>query len=52
MTLDDDAIDRLVEQAKGGRRLGPSGLSCSTHYHLPVYRFIASRVHARRTRRT
>ena len=42
MTLDDDAIDRLVEQAKGGDAWA-FGLLFD-HYHLPVYRFIASRV--------
>jgi len=42
VTLDEDAIDRLVEQAKGGDAWA-FGLLFD-HYHLPVYRFIASRV--------
>jgi RNA polymerase sigma-70 factor, ECF subfamily len=43
MTLDDAAIDRLVEQAKTGDAWA-YGLIFD-HYHLPVYRYIASRVH-------
>jgi RNA polymerase sigma-70 factor (ECF subfamily) len=42
VTLDEDAIDRLVEQAKGGDAWA-FGLLFD-HYHVAVYRFIASRV--------
>lgn len=42
MTLDDAAIDRLVEQAKAGDAWA-FGLIFD-HYHLPVHRYIASRV--------
>jgi RNA polymerase sigma-70 factor (ECF subfamily) len=43
MTLDDGAIERLVQEAKAGDAWA-FGLLFD-HYHLPVYRYIASRVH-------
>ena len=43
MTLDETAIERLVAQAKAGDAWA-FGLIFD-HYHLPVYRYIASRVH-------
>ena len=43
MTLDDTAIDRLVQEARAGDAWA-FGLLFD-HYHLPVYRYIASRVH-------
>ena len=43
MTLDDSAIDRLVQEARAGDAWA-FGLLFD-HYHLPVYRYIASRVH-------
>ena len=43
MTLDDSAIERLVQEAKAGDAWA-FGLLFD-HYHLPVYRYIASRVH-------
>jgi RNA polymerase sigma-70 factor (ECF subfamily) len=43
VTLDDAAIDRLVEEAKAGDAWA-FGLIFD-HFHLPVYRYIASRVH-------
>lgn len=43
MTLDDEAIDRLVQEARAGDAWA-FGLLFD-HYHLPVYRYIASRVH-------
>ncbi len=42
MTLDDEAIDRLVAQAKAGDADAFAGLF--DHYGQQVYRFIASRV--------
>lgn len=42
MTLDDAAIDRLVEQARSGDAWAFGMLF--DHYHQPVYRYIASRV--------
>jgi RNA polymerase sigma-70 factor (ECF subfamily) len=42
VTLDDTAIERLVNQAKHGDAWAFGRLF--DHYHLPVYRFIASRV--------
>ncbi len=42
MTLDDTAIDRLVQEARAGDAWA-FGLLFD-HYHLPVYRYIASRV--------
>jgi RNA polymerase sigma-70 factor (ECF subfamily) len=42
VTLDDAAIDRLVQEARGGDAWA-FGLLFD-HYHLPVYRYIASRV--------
>ena len=42
MTLDENAIDRLVQEARGGDAWA-FGLLFD-HYHLPVYRYIASRV--------
>ena len=43
MTLDDSAIERLVQEARDGDAWA-FGLLFD-HYHLPVYRYIASRVH-------
>jgi RNA polymerase sigma-70 factor (ECF subfamily) len=43
VTLDDDAIDRLVQEARAGDAWA-FGLLFD-HYHVPVYRYIASRVH-------
>ena len=43
MTLDDTAIERLVQEARDGDAWA-FGLLFD-HYHLPVYRYIASRVH-------
>ena len=43
MTLDDSAIERLVQEARAGDAWS-FGLLFD-HYHLPVYRYIASRVH-------
>jgi RNA polymerase sigma-70 factor, ECF subfamily len=43
VTLDDSAIDRLVQEARAGDAWA-FGLLFD-HYHLPVYRYIASRVH-------
>jgi RNA polymerase sigma-70 factor (ECF subfamily) len=42
MTLDDAAIDRLVDEARAGDAWA-FGLLFD-HYHLPVYRYIVSRV--------
>jgi RNA polymerase sigma-70 factor (ECF subfamily) len=43
VTLDDTAIERLVQEARAGDAWA-FGLLFD-HYHLPVYRYIASRVH-------
>jgi RNA polymerase sigma-70 factor (ECF subfamily) len=43
VTLDDAAIERLVADAKAGDAWAFGALF--DHYHLPVYRYIASRVH-------
>ena len=43
MTIDDAAIERLVEEARAGDAWA-FGLLFD-HYHLPIYRYIASRVH-------
>jgi RNA polymerase sigma-70 factor (ECF subfamily) len=43
MTLDETALDRLVEDARAGDAWA-FGLLFD-HFHLPVYRYIASRVH-------
>jgi RNA polymerase sigma-70 factor, ECF subfamily len=43
VTLDERAIDRLVQEARAGDAWA-FGLLFD-HYHLPVYRYIASRVH-------
>ena len=42
MTLDDGAIDRFVERAKGGDPEAFGALF--DHYHGPVYRYIVARV--------
>ncbi|MDF2735552.1 MAG: Sigma-70 region 2, partial [Chloroflexota bacterium] len=42
MTLDETAIERLVGEARAGDAWA-FGLLFD-HYHLPVYRYIASRV--------
>ena len=43
MEVDDAAIERLVEQAKTGDAQAFGRLF--DHYHEPIYRFVASRVH-------
>jgi RNA polymerase sigma-70 factor (ECF subfamily) len=43
MTLDDAALERLVEEARAGDAWAFGRLF--DHFHLPVYRYIASRVH-------
>src|SRR5918994_7291811 len=43
MTLDDDAIDRLVANAQAGDSSAFGHLF--DHYHAPVYRYVVSRVH-------
>jgi len=43
VTLDDDEIERLVHQAKAGDAWAFGQVF--DHYHRPVYRYIASRVH-------
>jgi RNA polymerase sigma-70 factor (ECF subfamily) len=43
MTLDDAAIERLVAEAQAGDAWAFGSLF--DHYHLPIYRYIASRVH-------
>src|SRR6266496_5262624 len=43
MEFDDAAIGRLVEQAKAGDAQAFGRIF--DHYHEPVYRFVASRVH-------
>jgi DNA-directed RNA polymerase specialized sigma24 family protein len=43
MTLDDAAIERLVAEARAGDAWA-FGLLFD-HYHLPVYRYVVSRVH-------
>src|SRR5687767_855769 len=43
MTLDETAIERLVDEARSGDAWA-FGLLFD-HFHLPVYRYIASRVH-------
>jgi RNA polymerase sigma-70 factor (ECF subfamily) len=43
MTIDDDAINRLVAAAQDG---DPEAFgSLFDHYHAPVYRYVAARVH-------
>ena len=42
MSLDDEAIERLVREAKQGRPWAFGRIF--DHYHEPIYRFIASRV--------
>jgi len=43
VSLDETAIERLVQEARSGDAWA-FGLLFD-HYHLPVYRYIASRVH-------
>lgn len=43
MTLDENAIERLVQEARAGDAWA-FGLLFD-HYHVPVYRYIVSRVH-------
>src|SRR4051812_38139996 len=43
MSLDDAALERLVEQAKAGDATAFGELF--DHYHEPIYRYVASRVH-------
>ena len=42
MTLDDAAVERLVKSARAGDASAFGGLF--DHYHLPVYRYVSSRV--------
>ena len=44
MTLDDAAIERLVDEARAGDAWAFGQLF--DHFHLPIYRYIASRVHS------
>ena len=44
MSLDDAAIERLVDDARSGD-VGAFG-QLFDHYHLPIYRYIVSRVHS------
>ena len=44
MTLDDAAIERLVDQARSGE--APAFGELFDHFHLPVYRYVASRIHS------
>ena len=44
MTLDDAAIERLVDDARAGDAWDFGQLF--DHFHLPIYRYIASRVHS------
>ncbi|MBI2762219.1 MAG: sigma-70 family RNA polymerase sigma factor [Chloroflexi bacterium] len=41
--MDDEAVDRLVQAAQGGDPWAFGRIF--DHFHLPIYRFIASRVH-------
>src|SRR4051812_31481311 len=43
MSLDDAALERLVQQAKNGDASAFGQLF--DHYHEPIYRYVASRVH-------
>jgi RNA polymerase sigma-70 factor (ECF subfamily) len=43
MTIDDAAIERLVVEARNGDTWAFGMIF--DHYHDPIYRFIASRVH-------
>jgi RNA polymerase sigma-70 factor, ECF subfamily len=43
MTTDDAALERLVEEARGGD--AEAFAAIFDRYHEPVYRFIASRIH-------
>ncbi len=43
MTADDEALERLVEEARGGD--AEAFAAIFDRYHEPVYRFIASRIH-------
>ena len=44
MSFDDAAIERLVEEARTGDALAFGQLF--DHYHLPIYRYIVSRIHS------
>ena len=44
MSLDDTAIERLVDEARSGDASAFGQLF--DHFHLPVYRYIVSRVHS------
>ncbi len=44
MTLDDAAIERLVDEARTGDAWAFGQLF--DHFHLPIYRYIAGRVHS------
>ena len=44
MTLDDAAIERLVDEARAGDAWAFGQLF--DHFHLPIYRYIISRVHS------
>jgi RNA polymerase sigma-70 factor (ECF subfamily) len=43
MSLDDAALERLVQEAKNGD--APAFGQLFDHYHEPIYRYVASRVH-------
>jgi len=43
MTADDEALERLVDEARGGD--AEAFAAIFDRYHEPVYRFIASRIH-------
>ena len=44
MTLDDAAIERLVDEARSADALAFGELF--DHFHLPIYRYVISRVHS------
>jgi RNA polymerase sigma-70 factor (ECF subfamily) len=44
VSLDDAAIERLVDDARSGDALAFGQLF--DHFHLPIYRYVASRVHS------
>ena len=44
MSLDDAAIERLVDDARSGNAVAFGQLF--DHFHLPIYRYIVSRVHS------
>ncbi len=44
MSLDDAAIERLVDDARSGDAWAFGQLF--DHFHLPIYRYIVSRIHS------